>query len=49
MNFEPGTRPDTQLDAEAFTAAIETLRGTLRGEALTEGDDGYDAARAAAH
>ena len=42
MNFEPGTR----LDTDAFTAAVETLRGTLRGEALREGDDGYDAARA---
>ncbi|MFQ5567713.1 MAG: FAD-binding oxidoreductase, partial [Paracoccaceae bacterium] len=41
MNFEPGTRPD----AEAFSTAVETLRGTLRGEALTEADDGYDAAR----
>ena len=42
MNFEPGTRPD----ADTFATAAETLRGTLRGEALREGDDGYDAARA---
>ena len=46
MNFEPGSRLDTPTDTEAFSAAVETLRGTLRGEALSEGEDGYDAARA---
>ena len=32
--------------AAAFTAAVDTLRSELRGETLTEQDDGYDAARA---
>ena len=41
MNFEPGTR----LDTDAFATAVEALRGTLRGEALSQGDDGYAAAR----
>jgi FAD/FMN-containing dehydrogenase len=42
MTDETGTQPD----AETFAAAVESLRGSLRGEALVEGDDGYDAARA---
>jgi FAD/FMN-containing dehydrogenase len=32
-------------EAAAFAAAIEVLRSGLRGDALTEGDEGYDAAR----
>ena len=46
MNFEPGTRPDAPIDADAFATAVEALRGTLRGEALSAGDNGYDTARA---
>ncbi len=42
MNFEPGTA----IEAETFASAVEALRSTLRGEALVEGDDGYDSARA---
>jgi len=42
MNFEPGTRTGDH----AFASAVESLRGTLRGEALTAIDDGYDDARA---
>jgi hypothetical protein len=42
MNIEPGTRPSGQ----EIETAIKTLRGTLRGEIMTEADAGYDAARA---
>ena len=42
MNFES----DTPIDPAEFATAVDTLRGTLRGETLTEGDDGYDDARA---
>ena len=42
MNFESGT----PIDPAEFATAVDTLRGTLRGETLTEGDDGYDDARA---
>jgi FAD/FMN-containing dehydrogenase len=42
MNFEPGTHPDDH----AFASAVDTLRGALRGEVLTAGGSGYDAARA---
>ena len=33
-------------DAAQFAADVEALRSGLRGEALTEGDEGYDPARA---
>jgi hypothetical protein len=42
MNFETIHGPD----AAAFAAAVDALRSGLRGEALTEGDEAYAAARA---
>jgi FAD binding domain/Berberine and berberine like len=42
MDFETIHEPD----AEEFAAALDALRSGLRGETLTEGDEGYDAARA---
>jgi FAD binding domain/Berberine and berberine like len=41
MNFEAIHQPD----AAEFAAAVDALRSGLRGEALTAGDESYDAAR----
>jgi FAD/FMN-containing dehydrogenase len=50
MNIEPGSglniEPGSGQTAQEIAAATDTLRGTLRGEILTEADAGYDAARA---
>lgn len=35
-----------ELDTTEFAAAIDSLQSGLRGEALTENDEGYDSARA---
>ena len=42
MNFEAIHQPD----AAEFATAVDALRSGLRGAALTEKDEGYDAARA---